>query len=104
MPRKQHVFLVDQHRDSEAVGHNTIGDLPDLFLRMSARVTRVGSEISGRNKLNAFHGTSLSDQVGSIPWQTARPERIDCQIFARSGKTKVALIWADFCSERGAVI
>ena len=43
MPRKKHVFLVDQHRDGEAKGANIIGDLADLFLRMSVRVTRVGS-------------------------------------------------------------
>ena len=41
MTGKDHVVLVDQHRIGEAELADTVGDLPDLLLRVGARVAGI---------------------------------------------------------------
>jgi hypothetical protein len=49
---EDHVLAVNQDRIGEAEDPDAVGDLPDLFARMSARVAPIGLQIVGRDILN----------------------------------------------------
>ena len=49
---EDHVLAVNQDRIGEAEDPDAVGDLPDLFARMSARVAPIGFQVVGRDILN----------------------------------------------------
>jgi hypothetical protein len=49
---EDHVLAVNQDRIGEAEDPDAVGDLPDLFARMSARVAPIGLQVAGRDILN----------------------------------------------------
>jgi hypothetical protein len=65
---EDHVLAVNQDRSGEAEDPDAVGDLPDLFARMSARVAPIGLQVVGRIRLRlcsrGFCGSSLNATIG----------------------------------------